>query len=65
LAIWGQWIYENKISEKFKLTYSGKPSLFEANVSPPKDIEDAELQVFAADQTGNIGIHTITFRVTP
>jgi len=65
LDIWGQWINENKILEKFKLTYSGKPSLFKAKVYPPKNIKDVELQVFAADQAGNIGIHTITIHITP
>jgi hypothetical protein len=59
LDIWGQWIRGDQVLEKFKLTYSGKPSLFEGKAVPPADFNEVRLQVVAADQVGNIGQHTI------
>lgn len=55
----------DKASEKFKLTYSGKPSLFEARISPPKDVDEVKVQIIAADQAGNFGQHTLSFQIIP
>jgi hypothetical protein len=50
---------------EFKLTYSGKPSLFEGKVSPPKDVGEVELLVLAADRAGNFGIHALSYILPP
>jgi hypothetical protein len=47
------------------LNYAGKPSFFEGKTSPPAGFEDVKLQIFAADQAGNLGQHTLSFRVVP
>ena len=51
------------MSEKFKLNYSGKPSLFEGKTFPPAGIDEVKLQILAADQAGNFGQHTLSFRI--
>ena len=50
---------------KFKLTDSGKPSLFEGEISSPRDLDEVKLQILAADQAGNFGLHTVPFRLGP
>jgi hypothetical protein len=47
------------------LNYAGKPSLFEEKISPPADIDEVKLQIFAADQAGNFGQHILSYRVGP
>jgi len=49
------------VSEKFDLTYAGRPSLFEAKISSPTSFNEPKLQILAADQAGNFGQHTISF----
>jgi hypothetical protein len=47
------------------LNYAGKPSLFEAEITPPKGSDHAKLQILAADQSGNFGQHILSYRVVP
>jgi hypothetical protein len=49
----------NIVSGRFLLTFSGKPSLFEAKTIPPAGFPETRLRILAADQVGNIGQHTI------
>jgi len=64
LETWGQWIYGNKVSDKLTLTFSGKPSLFEAKTSAPAGLDEVKLQILAADRAGNFGQHAIVYRIT-
>jgi hypothetical protein len=59
LDIWGQWIRGDQVLEKFKLTYAGQPTLFQAKTSPPASLDEVKLQVVAADQAGNFGVHIL------
>jgi hypothetical protein len=63
--MWGQWIYGSQISEKFNLNYAGKPSFFEGKTSLPAGFDEVKLQIFAADQAGNFGHHTVSYHVGP
>jgi hypothetical protein len=64
LEIWGQWVSEDKVSEKFTLKYSGTPSVFEGKTSISSDFDEVKLQLIAADQAGNFGQHAIVYRIT-
>jgi hypothetical protein len=63
--VWGQWLHRDKVLGKFKLTYAGKPSLFEGKTSFPEGFFEATLQVLAADRAGNFGQHALTYNKTP
>lgn len=65
MEIWGQWIYPDRVSEKFVLNYAGKPSLFEGKTFTPEETGEVILQLLAADQAGNFGQHTISYRLSP
>jgi hypothetical protein len=65
LEAWGQWIRGDQLLNKFKLTYAGQPSLFLGKASPPTGFDEVKLQILAADQAGNLGLHTIPFRIGP
>jgi hypothetical protein len=54
-----------KILGKFSLSYGGRPSLFEGKSIPPAGYRELELQILAADQTGNFGQHIIPLRIFP
>jgi hypothetical protein len=47
------------VSEKFDLTYAGRPSLFEGKIPSPAGFNEPKLQILAADQAGNMGQQTI------
>ena len=65
MDIWGQWFYGDGVSDKFRLNFSGRPSQFEGKVNVPDGAGEARLQVVAADQAGNFGQHTLTYRIAP
>jgi hypothetical protein len=65
LEIWGQWIHEDQILGKFKLTYAGQPTLFQCKTSPPAGFDEVKLQILAADQAGNFGVHTLVYKMLP
>jgi len=65
LEIWGQWIHGDQILEKFKLTYAGQPTLFQSKTSPPTGFDEVKLQILAADQAGNFGLHTLVYKMLP
>jgi len=65
LEIWGQWLFGNQVSEKFTLTYAGKPSLFEGGTTVPSGFDEVKLRIVAADLAGNFGQHTIVFPTAP
>jgi hypothetical protein len=52
------------VSEKFKLIFAGRPSLFEGKTVPPVGFDEVKLQILAADEAGNFGEHTLPFRVS-
>ncbi len=55
----------DRISDKFNLSYAGKASLFEGKTALPLALKEAKLQVLAADQAGNFGLHVVSFDVGP
>jgi len=65
LEAWGQWIRRDQVLNKFRLTYAGQPTLFQGKTSPPAGFDEVKLQVLAADQAGNFGQHTLSFRMNP
>jgi hypothetical protein len=65
LEIWGQWIHGDQILGKFKLTYAGQPTLFQGKTSPPTGFDEVKLQILAADQAGNFGLHTLVYKMLP
>jgi hypothetical protein len=46
------------------LNYAGRPSLFEAEITP-EGSGQVKLQILAADQAGNFGQHILSYRVSP
>jgi hypothetical protein len=64
LEIWGQWVYSDKVSGRFVVTYAGKPSLFEGKTFIPEGTGEVKLQLLAADQAGNFGQHIISYRLS-
>ena len=65
MEIWGEWLWGETVSEKFKLTYAGQPSLFEGKTILSKGGSGVKFQVVGADQAGNSGQHTLSFRIAP
>jgi hypothetical protein len=63
LEAWGQWVHGDQILSKFRLTYAGQPTLFQGKTSPPTGANEVKLQVLAADQAGNFGIHSFFFYI--
>ena len=53
-----------RVSEKFVLTYVGSPSQFEGETTIPEGINEAKLQILAADQADNVGQYTLPFRIS-
>jgi len=51
--------------EKFRLSFGGKPSLFEGKTIPPSAYKELKLQILAADRSGNFGQHILSFRLAP
>jgi hypothetical protein len=64
LETWGQWIHEDQILGKFRLSYAGQPTLFQGKTSPPAGFEEVKLQILGADQTGNFGQQTFSFKIS-
>jgi hypothetical protein len=54
-----------RVSEKFVLIYAGSPSQFEGETTIPEGINEAKLQILAADQADNVGQYTLPFRISP
>ncbi len=65
MEIWGRWLLGEKASEKFVLRYAGEASRFEAETTVPQGVNEVTLQILAADEVGNFGRHTLTFRISP
>jgi len=65
LETWGQWLYEDKVSVKFKLIFAGRPSLFEGKTVPPAGFDEVKLQILAVDEAGNFGEHILSFLINP
>jgi hypothetical protein len=50
---------------KFKFTYAGQPTLFQSKTLPPTGFDEVKLQILAADQAGNFGLHTLVYKMVP
>jgi hypothetical protein len=65
LEVWGQWVQEGQVYEKFALRYAGSPSLFAGRTFAPPGMKEVKLQILAADQAGNAGQQTLSFQIIP
>jgi hypothetical protein len=65
LEAWSQWIHGEQILSKFRLAYAGQPTLFQGTSSPPAGFDEVKLQILAADQAGNFGLHTLVYKMLP
>ncbi len=65
MEIWGEWLFGEKVSEKFVLKYAGEASQFEGETTVPQGANEVTLRILGADQVGNFGQHTLPFRISP
>jgi hypothetical protein len=56
-------MHGDQILSKFRLTYAGQPTLFQGKTSPPAGFDEVKLQILAADQAGNFGVHSVFSRI--